>query len=180
MIVLFGVVGSGKSEQAKRLLARLECPYISTSHLLREHLTPERQAKMLAGKLVDDKEVLELLGPALQAADAAHSECILDGAPRSIVQAKWLADLIGQGELKLTAFIYLKVSKDEVLKRLLARGREDDTREIISRRFKEYDEVTTPVLDYLAREGFTIHEIDASQPPEAVENDIRKVLGVST
>jgi adenylate kinase family enzyme len=41
MIILFGVVGSGKSEQARRLVAKIKCPYISTSDLLRENLTPQ-------------------------------------------------------------------------------------------------------------------------------------------
>ena len=176
MIILFGVVGSGKSEQAKRLLDHFSCPYISTSHLLRDNLTPDRRAKMLAGKLVDDEEILQLLGPALDKARAGEQECILDGAPRSIVQAKWLMKRIQKGDIKLTATIYLKVSKKDVLKRLLARGRDDDKREIISQRFSQYDKITTPVLDYLREEGCKIEEVDASKSPEEVEAEIQKVL----
>ena len=176
MIILFGVVGSGKSEQAKRLLARLNCPYISTSHLLRENLTPERQARMLAGKLVPDDEVLSLLGPALQEAKAGTVECILDGAPRSIAQAQWLIDKMRSGEVKLTAIIHLKVSKELVLKRLLARGREDDRQDVINRRFQQYDSITTPVLDYLERQGYKIDEVDASKSPEQVEAQVQGVV----
>lgn len=178
MIILFGVVGSGKSEQAKRLLAELNCPYISTSHLLREHLTPEHHAKMMAGKLVADKDIFTLLEPALKAAQADKQECILDGAPRSIGQAKWLISKIEAGQVKLTAIIHLKVSKEVVLGRLHARHREDDQDEIIEQRFKQYDRITDPVLAYLRQQGYKVDEVDGEQPPDAVQADIKQVLGI--
>ena len=178
MIILFGAVGSGKSEQAKRLLVRLDCPYISTSHLLQEHLTPDRQKKMKAGKLVTDEDILSLLGPALDKAHVNDKECVLDGAPRSIGQAQWLDDKIKAKQVKLTAIIHLKVAKQTALDRLRDRHREDDQDEIIEERFKIYKEVTIPVLDYLKQRGYKIDEIDGEQSPDRVEEDIKKVLGI--
>src|ERR1043166_7679705 len=118
MIILFGIVGSGKGEQGRRLLAKLNCPYISTSQLLLEHLTVDRHQAMKAGKLVNDEDMLSLLGPALEAAHVDNQESILDGAPRSLAQAKWLDAKIKNKQVKLTAIIYLKVPKEVVLRRL--------------------------------------------------------------
>jgi adenylate kinase len=176
VIILFGVVGSGKSEQAKRLLAHLDCPYISTSTLLREHLTPERRAAMAAGRLVNDEDIFDLLGPALLAAEADKLECILDGAPRSVGQAKWLIDKLKKNEVKLTAIIHLKVSKDVVLGRLHNRHREDDQDEIIRQRFADYDQITTPVLDYLEEQGYQVDDVDGEKSPDEVETQIKEVL----
>src|SRR3989344_8251403 len=112
MIILFGVVGSGKSEQAKRLVARINCPYISTSRLIREKRDPQWEAIMMMGKLLSDQEIISLIEPELNKIDAQHKEFILDGAPRSITQAQWLLKLVEAGKLKLTSIIYLKVSKE--------------------------------------------------------------------
>lgn len=176
MIILFGVVGSGKSEQAKRLLEWLNCPYISTSQLLRDHLTPARRQAMMNGKLVDDQDILSLLGPALEQADAARKECVLDGAPRSVGQAKWLDTKIRAGEVKFTAIIHLKVSKEVVLERLRQRHREDDQEEIIKQRFMDYDQITTPVLDYLKESGYEIDDINGERSIEDVADNIKQVL----
>ena len=176
MIILFGVVGSGKSEQAKRLVSRLNCPYISTSRLIREKRNPQWEAIMMIGKLVSDEQIISLIEPELNRIDAQHNEFILDGAPRSIAQAQWLLNKVEAGKLKLTAIIYLKVSKGITVQRLLKRGREDDKEEIISERFRQYEEVTTPVLDYLREHGHQVYEIDGSLSIDEVENQIWEIL----
>ena len=176
MIILFGVVGSGKSEQAKRLVARINCPYISTSRLIREKRDPQWEAIMMMGKLLSDQEIISLIEPELNKIDAQHKEFILDGAPRSITQAQWLLKLVEAGKLKLTSIIYLKVSKEITVQRLLKRGREDDKEEIISERFRQYEEVTTPVLDYLRQHGFEVNEVDGSLSIDEVEEQIWGIL----
>ena len=176
MIILFGVVGSGKSEQAKRLISRLSCPYISTSLLIRQQRNPRWEAVMMMGKLLSDQEIISLIEPELNKIDAQHKEFILDGAPRSITQAQWLLNKVETGKLKLTAIIYLKVSKEITVQRLLKRGRDDDKEEIISERFRQYEEITTPVLYYLRKHGLQIHEVDGSLSIDEVEKQIWEVL----
>jgi adenylate kinase len=176
MIILFGVVGSGKSEQARRLVAKIKCPYISTSDLLRENLTPQVEETMLAGRLISDDYILSLLDPALKSAGADTQECILDGAPRTIIQADWLIDKVKSKEVKLTSIIHLRVTKKVVLERLRQRSRQDDKEEVIAQRLKDYEQITTPVLDYLRQAGFTVNEIDGKRTPEQIENDIAKLL----
>ena len=176
MIILFGVVGSGKSEQAKRLIEKLHCPYISTSRLIREKQNPVWENLMAARTLLPDADVLGLLEPVMEKLDAAHAELILDGAPRSVGQAEWLIGKIKSGQIKFTAIFHLQVSKETTMERLLSRGREDDKVDIIGERFNQYENITIPVLDYLRQNGITVYEIDGEWSTDVVERQVWKIL----
>jgi adenylate kinase len=177
MIILFGVVGSGKTEQANRLQEKLHCPYISTSRLIREKENPEWTNLVSAGVLLKDADILPLLEPVLEKIEAANAECLLDGAPRSLGQAEWLVQKIKSGQIKFTAIIHLQVSKETTMERLLKRGREDDKVDIIAERFNQYEAITRPVLEYLAKEGLKITEIDGEWSADVVERQIWHALG---
>ncbi|HVX58835.1 MAG TPA: nucleoside monophosphate kinase, partial [Candidatus Saccharimonadales bacterium] len=84
MIIIMGSVGSGKSEQTNRLARRLRLESITTSNLLRQHLTPEREAVMKSGGLVNDQEIIELVEPELEKFRNSTKDFILDGFPRSV------------------------------------------------------------------------------------------------
>lgn len=176
MIILFGAIGSGKTEQGERLAKRLKCPRISTSQLLREHSDPLHLRQIAEGTLVKDQDLLELLGPELKNIGADRNEFILDGSPRSIGQAQWITAKIKAGEIKFTAIVYLKVPVLSVIERLMKRGRPDDKEDIIRHRLDEYTKITTPVLDYLKQAGYQVDEVDGSPPPDEVENSIKKLL----
>lgn len=176
MIILFGVVGSGKSEQASRIERKLNCPRLTVSQLLRERAKPRWEKLMQAGVLVSDEEIVQLLEPELEKIHAESQEFILDGAPRSVGQAEWLVKKIKAGEVKLTAIIHLKVSRETTVARMLKRGREDDTEEVIGERFKQYETKTTPVLDFLRRHGYEVIDVDGEWSADVVEQQIWKVL----
>lgn len=176
MIILFGAVGSGKTEQGERLAKRLNYPRISTSQLLRAHSDPLHLQQIAKGSLVSDQGVLRLLEPELKKVGADKNEFILDGSPRSIGQARWLANKIETGEIKFTAIIYLKVGEDAVVERLMKRGRADDKQDIIRHRLDEYALVTTPVLDYLKQAGYRVDVVDGSPLPDQVEQNIKAIL----
>lgn len=176
MIIIMGAIGSGKSEQAIRLAKKLGCPRISTSQLLRDNLTPEREAKMRAGELVNDQEVMELLDVELQKIGAGKTECVLDGAPRSLVQAEWLKRKFDAGEVKLTAIIKLNVSKQSVLERLQKRSREDDKEEIILKRLADYEAITTPVIDYFRQNNIEVTEVNGELSLDEVEQEIANAI----
>jgi adenylate kinase len=176
MIIIMGSVGSGKSEQTARLSKRLNLSSISTSSLLREHLTPEREAIMKSGGLVGDQEIIELVRPELEKFKNSSEDFILDGFPRSLPQAEWLVEQIRNDHIKFKAIIKLNVSKDVVLERMLKRGRDDDKKEVILNRLDAYNKITVPVVDYLRGQGIQIDEIDGEAAPDQVEADITKVL----
>src|SRR5688572_10155813 len=98
-LVLLGAPGSGKGTQAQRLEARRGVPQVSTGDLLREavaagtELGRAAKAVMDAGQLVDDATMLGIIRERLARPDAKRG-FILDGFPRTIVQADGLAELL--------------------------------------------------------------------------------------
>lgn len=177
MIIIMGSVGSGKTEQGTRLVRKLGCPRISTSQLLREHPTQKWQDHILSGKLVDDRAVIQALEQAFIEVAAETQEFILDGAPRTRVQAEWLTGKIQTGEVKLTAIINLSVSDEAVLKRLMSRGREDDQKQVILKRLDDYHKITQPILAFL-EQSFKVHYVNGEDEPGKVERAIDNILGL--
>lgn len=178
MIIITGSVGSGKTEQGTRLVNKLGCPRVSTSQLLREHPNKKWHSHILAGKLVNDQDIIDILKPELKAVKADSREFILDGAPRSIPQAEWLSGEIEAGRIMLSTVINLKVSDEVVLKRLMSRGREDDQEEVIIKRLKDYHDISKPVLEYLESRGIKVHNVNGENDPDSVEKEIDKILGI--
>jgi len=176
VIILAGPVGSGKSEQGQRLAKRLDYPWVSSGQLLRDQADETRRELMKRGDLVSDKYVLPILGDYLKSLQADKKELILDGTPRTVEQAKWLLGKIRAGEIKLTAIIRFKIGEAEIMKRLLARGREDDRPKVIQHRLDEYKNNTERALEYLASQGLKIDEINAEASPEEVETSIQQIL----
>ncbi len=177
MIVLVGIAGCGKTTQGHILAERLNCPWVSTGHLLREHAGGEHAKQMQGGEILDDDMTISLLQSELIKLHPDKAELVLDGSPRTMVQARWLAGKFKSGEYMLTAVIHIKASKEVVKQRLLRRGRPDDHEPAINRRFLEYDETILPILDFLKNQGFKVCEIDGNGPVEADAKAIEQALG---
>ena len=177
MIVLFGIAGSGKGTQAEIIAKRLNCPVVTTGDILRKnHDNPAVRQATEAGRLVEDNITLSLLEAELERI-GKDNEFILDGSPRTLAQAKWLDEKIKNGQVKLSAIIHIKLSKEEALKRLRLRARHDDTEESIQKRFGFYQDSVMPALNYLAKQGCRVIEIDGNQSVEQVAADIEEALG---
>ncbi len=125
-IVLLGAPGSGKGTQAKRLEADKNIPQISTGDMLRAAVAAGsrfgEQAKdiMEAGQLVSDDIMLGIISERLMEPDAAEG-FILDGFPRTEIQALDLEDLLDQLGKPLDAAVLMDVDFDILLKRLTGR-----------------------------------------------------------
>jgi adenylate kinase len=125
-IVLLGAPGSGKGTQAKKLMERYAIPQVSTGDLLRAAVaagTPlglKAKAVMAAGALVDDAIVIGMIRERLQQSDARNG-FILDGFPRSNVQAEALDRLLAELGQPLDRALLLDVNFDSLLKRLTGR-----------------------------------------------------------
>jgi adenylate kinase len=176
MIVFMGVAGSGKSTQAKLLSEALKCPRLGVGDLLRKSMSGDAAKKMLAGEMIDDTQLLPLLSEEIK--KFKNQEFILDGSPRSMGQAKWWVEKVRSEEVKITGVIHLVTAESIAKKRLLARHRPDDYEEAIKERFDEYHHTIEPILSYLRKEGFTVHDINGERDPELVQDEIKKSLGV--
>ncbi len=174
MILLMGLAGSGKGTQGKLLSEKLDYEYISTGDYLREYLSEERKSQILAGKLIDDEEMIKIIDEFL---GNAKKESILDGFPRSEAQANWLLKKHKKNEINIEALIYLKVSREELVDRLLARGRADDNEMAIKMRFEEYSRATLPIVENYSKEGIKIIEVNGSGPVETIHEDILERFG---
>jgi adenylate kinase len=108
--------------------------------------------------------------------DTQH-EFILDGFPRTLDQAEWLYAQHKAGLLKITCVLHLEASEEVVKERLLGRGRQDDTEEVISKRFKEYHAVTLPILHDLESKGVKVKHINGERDQDAVHADVMAALG---
>jgi adenylate kinase len=157
-LILIGPPGAGKGTQCQRLAGMLKVPHLSTGEMLRAAVregTPAgRQAAsyMESGQLVPDGIIVGMVSQRLQSPDCRNG-CLLDGFPRTLAQAATLDELLERRAMSVDGVIELAVPRDELVRRMLARKREDDDPEIFSRRIVSFEEQTAPLLDYYDRQG---------------------------
>lgn len=169
-ILLLGPHGAGKSTQAHLLSASLHIPYISTGEMLRTLATQdtdngkEIRARLERGEYMSDAEMVPLVNERLSQIDV-HSGFILEGYPRTLDQAKHLT-------VKVDLVLNLYLDKEEVLRRLLARHRQDDTPEIIERRLSHYFADAEAILAYY-HDKKLLRQVNAD---DTVENVQRALL----
>ncbi|TMR96849.1 adenylate kinase [Nonomuraea basaltis] len=179
-LVLLGPPGAGKGTQGTMLSSTLGVPHISTGVLLRHHVdqgTPlGREAKHYvdAGTLVPDHLTVGMLAQRLAAPDTERG-FLLDGFPRTVAQAKSLSEILEANGLALHAALELQVSEENLIARLLGRGRADDTEAIIRKRQRIYRSHTTPLLSYYADILVSVHAVGSV---EEVADRVSKALRV--
>lgn len=156
MIILFGPAGSGKSTQGRLLADKFGWKWLSVGQVLRDSGRFSQTLK--EGKLVDDDEVINLMNYEIGKADAEGENVVLDGYPRDEVQAKWLYD---NGKMQnVEMVIVLNVPKEELWNRIEKRGRSDDTKEVVERRFEVFWENIEKILTLFEKAGVKIIEAD--------------------
>jgi len=163
-VVLLGPPGAGKGTQAQKLSEKLGIPQISTGELFRQNIgngTPlglEAKRYLDAGDLVPSDLTNQLVDDRLSNPDAADG-FILYGYPRSLEQAKALHEMLERRGVDIDAVVEFRVSQEELLQRLKARGRADDTDDVILNRMKIYRDETAPLLEYYRDELKTVDAV---------------------
>lgn len=184
-IVFYGPEGSGKSTQVKLLASALNLSVLTSGDLIRDMAANDkgiigevcRQA-LTEGKYVADSEMFVLWKWRLKEEDA-KGEWIMDGFPRNVEQAKFLDDKVDKYGYKVEKVIYLNLSEEESIRRLVKRARPlhpgsietGDTPERIKSRLEVYKEGEKDVLDYYRKQGVLI-EVNADQSIEEVHKEI--------
>ena len=163
-IVLLGPPGAGKGTQAEKLAEKLGVPHISTGDLFRHNITNETELGIEAKKYLDAGDLVPatltnaLVDSRLDDADVSDG-FILDGFPRSVEQAEALKQMLSRRDLKLDAVLEFRVPEEELVTRLMGRGRADDNEDTIRNRFKVYRDETAPLLDYYQDELKTVDAV---------------------
>jgi adenylate kinase len=176
-LLLIGAPGAGKGTQAELLAKRFAITHISSGDLLRQHVEDRTsigqtiKSYLDRGDLVPDSVVMDMLRkPVVAAAEAGGY--VLDGFPRTVDQAQASFPTAQALGAEVQAAVHLDVPREELVRRLLARGRgSDDTEAVIDRRLQVYEDMTVPLLEYYAGREW-MFTVDGAQPPEAVHEEI--------
>ncbi len=176
-IILIGIQGSGKSTQGNLLSKKLGVPYLSTGHIFRalakEKTKLGRHIKetMNAGYLIPDDKTITIVSKYLRRSEYQKGY-ILDGFPRTLVQAKAFKNGIDK-------VIYFKVSDKEALHRISFRNgeaREDETPSAVHKRIESFHKFTEPVLEFYRKKGVLV-EVDGEKSIEEIHKEIISHLG---
>jgi adenylate kinase len=182
-LIFLGPPGSGKGTQSSLLAKHYHLSHISTGDILRGAIaakTPlgqQAQSYMDKGELVPDELVLEMVKERMSQPDVEQG-WILDGFPRNVSQAIFLDKLLEQKNHGADYAIDLDVPDEAIVKRLLLRGRKDDTEATIRRRLEVYREQTAPLIKYYRDRG-TLHSIDGNRPPEEVTESLKTAIALN-
>ena len=150
-----GPQGAGKGTQAKRISAEYEIPHIATGDLYRaaiasgSELGRQVEPLLAEGKLVPDDITIPLIREELLTAENGF---VLDGYPRTIMQAAALDALLEEIDQPLSIILLLQLSDELARERLTKRskleGRADDLPEAIDKRLATYHKETEPVVQH--------------------------------
>ena len=162
-IVLFGAPGCGKGTQSELLEKRFSLRHISTGNIIRQQIAAktelglQMQACIERGELAPDQLVIDMVADYI----ATHKEgkgVIFDGFPRTTAQAVAFDELLAQHGQKVAVMINMEVPEEELVKRILLRGKDsgradDQSEDIIRNRINIYNAQTAVVADFYRAQG---------------------------
>ena len=183
-LLIVGPPGAGKGTQAERLAAELSIPAISTGDIFRANVSGETELGVLAksymdkGEYVPDSVTNDMVRSRL-AEDDAKDGFLLDGYPRTLDQVEALDGMLEELGTSLDAVLLLVVETEEVVGRLVergkAQGRSDDTEETIRHRLDVYADQTAPLIDVYEKRDL-VRRVDGMASIDDVTVSLRKAL----
>jgi adenylate kinase len=188
-IILFGPPGAGKGTQSARLIEKFGLVHLSTGDVFRYNIKNQTELGVLAksfidkGQLVPD-EVTNQMVKDFIARNNNDKGFIFDGYPRTIAQGENLDRVLEEYQANVTSMIALEVDEDELVIRLLERGKssgrpDDQDEAIIRNRFKVYNDETSPLANFYAQKGKFIAVKGKGSIDEIFQNLCKAIDGVS-
>jgi adenylate kinase len=178
-VIFLGPAGAGKGTQAARLAERIGVPRISTGDMLREALAEGNPLGRAAapylerGDLVPDDLLITMIRERIAEGDCAQGY-VLDGFPRTLPQAEALEQMLGS-EAGRAVVLNLEVPRDELMRRLSGRGRDDDRGQAVEHRLQDYEDQTRPLVDFYSKRG-QLHRVNGFRPMDAVSTDLQQIV----
>ena len=177
-LLFLGAPGAGKGTQAELLSQTYSYLHLSTGELLRKeiqmntNLGKEVKDTMNRGELVSDDLVLKIVSQNLK---KDNQGWILDGYPRNLSQANSLNEVLIKLNQPIEVVFYLDIPEEVLIKRLLLRGRKDDTEETIRTRVDIYKKTTEPLIQYFKNLSI-LEYIDANRDLKTISYDIQQKM----
>ena len=185
-IVIFGAPGSGKGTQSDLLIKEYGLGHISTGDVLRQEIKKETELGKTAkqyidkGQLIPDSLMIDILAKVYDSFGTSHKGVIFDGFPRTIPQAEALKKMLEERGHRVAAMLELDVPEDELMTRLIKRGKEsgrsDDNEDTIKKRLDVYHAQTQPLIEYYSKQGI-LKSVDGTKPMDEVFSAIVGILG---
>ena len=160
-IVIFGAPGSGKGTQSERIVEKYGINHISTGDVLRAEIKNGTELGKTAkgyidqGQLIPDELMIDILAGVFDSFKDSKG-VIFDGFPRTIAQAEALKKMLAERGQDVTVMVDLEVPEDELMTRLIKRGKDsgraDDNEETIKKRLHVYHSQTAPLIDWYKNE----------------------------
>ena len=168
-IVIFGAPGAGKGTQSDKMIAKYGFGHISTGDVLRNEIKNGTELGKTAksyidnGQLIPDALMIDILAHVYDSFGKDHKGVIFDGFPRTTPQAEALKKMLNERGHKIAAMIELSVPEEELMARLINRGKEsgrsDDNEETIKKRLNVYHTQTAPLIDWYKNDGTHYHVV---------------------
>ena len=161
-VLLLGPQGAGKGTQARRISEEYGIPHIASGEILRAEMQAGTELGLRVkdvydrGDLVSDDLMIQLIRTRLAQSDT-EAGFILDGFPRTTVQAEALDEMFNDIGRSFSVVFALQIPDEVALERVLRRaeleGRADDTDDGIRRRLENYHRETEPLIEYYRVRG---------------------------
>ena len=180
-VIILGAPGCGKGTQSLLISQKLGLVHLSTGEILRSSVEAKTEfglrAKdiMNSGQLIPDEIMIGIIRDALSKQEMREKGFILDGFPRTINQAVALDVLFNEFQYKDVKILNIMADDDILIKRLMGRGRQDDTIETVTRRLQVYKEQTAPVNEFYKRK-YPVYDIYGVGEIESINKKILELL----
>jgi adenylate kinase len=187
-VILLGPPGAGKGTQAQYITGAFGIIQLSTGDMLRaavqdgSKLGKRVQIIVDSGDLVPDEVMIEMISERIIRPDCKKG-FILDGFPRTLLQAETLDKVLKQKSLRIDHVIALAVDKEILIERIRTRiaeaghgeRRQDDDEETLKHRLRVYEDQTAPMFTHYEVLG-SLKTIDGMLPVVEVSKQINEIL----